>query len=86
MVGEASISDPDMSDDRVVRLLEELRDLQREHARDYREAVRQQRESIELQKAGLRRVRWILGAAALVLILAVVMLIGILVRVLPWLR
>jgi len=50
-----------MSDDQVVRLLEEIRDLQRQHVANYQEALRNQTESIRLQQAGLRRVRWILA-------------------------
>lgn len=75
-----------MNNDRVIQLLEELRDLQRQHVQNYQVAVEQQRESIELQRAGLRRVRWTLGFAGVVLVLAVVLLVGILVRVAPWLR
>ena len=60
-----------MSDDRVVRLLEEVRDLQRQHVANYQEALRNQTESIRLQQAGLRRVRWILALAGVVLLLAV---------------
>jgi len=51
-----------MTDDRVVRLLEELRDLHQAHVANYRQALRNQEESIRLQQAGLRRVRWILLA------------------------
>ena len=39
-----------MNDDRVVSLLEEIRDLQRQHVENYKEAVRNQQESIQLQK------------------------------------
>jgi hypothetical protein len=70
-----------MSDDRMVRLLEEIRDLQREHAERYGEALRNQQESIRLQQAGLRRVRVILGFAAVVLIMAVGVLLLLLMRV-----
>ena len=71
-----------MTDDRIARLLEEIRDLQRQHGERYGEALRNQQESIRLQQAGLRRVRVILGFAAVVLVLAVGMLILLLVRVL----
>jgi CHASE3 domain sensor protein len=82
---EVPTGDP-MTDERVVRLLEELRDLQRAHVENYREALRNQEESIRLQQAGLRRVRWILLAAGLVLVLAVVALVGLLARVSETLR
>ena len=71
-----------MNDDRIVRLLEEIRDLQRQHGERYGEALRNQQESIRLQQAGLRRVRVILGFASVVLALAIGMLVLLLVRVL----
>jgi len=70
-----------MNDDRVVRLLEEIRDIQRQHAERYGEALHNQQESIRLQQAGLRRVRVILGFAAVVLIMAVGVLLLMLMRV-----
>ncbi len=46
-----------MADDRIIRVLEEIRDLQRQHMERSGEALRNQQESIRLQQAGLRRVR-----------------------------
>jgi hypothetical protein len=65
----------------MIRLLEEIRDLQRQHAERYGEALHNQQESIRLQQAGLRRVRVILGFAAVVLIMAVGVLLLLLMRV-----
>jgi hypothetical protein len=70
-----------MTDDRIVRVLEEIRELQRQHVERYGEALRNQQESIRLQQAGLRRVRVILGFAGVVLVLAVGTLILLLLRV-----
>ena len=70
-----------MSDERMIRLLEEIRDLQRQHAERYGEALRNQEESIRLQQAGLRRVRIVLAFATIAVILAVTMLVLILLRV-----
>lgn len=70
-----------MNDDRVIRLLEEIRDLQRQHAERYGEALRNQEESIKLQQAGLRRVRVILAFATIAVILAVGMLVMLLLGV-----
>jgi hypothetical protein len=70
-----------MADDRVIQLLEEIRDLQRRNVERYGEALRNQEESIRLQQAGLRRVRVILGFATIVLVLAVGMLVLLLLRV-----
>lgn len=70
-----------MTDDRLIRLLEEIRDLQRQHAERYGEALRNQEESIRLQQAGLRRVRVVLAFATIAVILAVSMLVLLLLRV-----
>jgi hypothetical protein len=69
-----------MDDDRILRVLEEMRDLQRQNLANYQDAVRNQQESIRLQKAGLRRVRLILGLATIVLVIAVAMLVMLLLR------
>ncbi len=70
-----------MSDDRTVRLLEEIRDLQRQHMERYGEALRNQQESIRLQQAAMKRVRVILAMATIAVILAVSMLVLLLLRV-----
>lgn len=70
-----------MNDDRILRVLEEMRDLQRQSTVNYQEALRNQAESIRLQQQGLRRVRVILGIATAALFLAVGMLILLLMRV-----
>jgi hypothetical protein len=70
-----------MSDERVIRLLEEIRDLQRQHAERYGEALRNQEESIRLQQAGLRRVRVVLAFATIAVVLAVTMLVILVLRV-----
>jgi hypothetical protein len=70
-----------MTDDRIVRVLEEIRDLQRQHGERYGEALRNQEESIRLQQTALRRVRVILGFATIAVILAVTMLVLLLLRV-----
>ncbi|HEY9015102.1 MAG TPA: hypothetical protein VIM84_08565 [Gemmatimonadales bacterium] len=70
-----------MNDDRVVRILEEMRDLQRQNLSRYEEALRNQQESIRLQQAGLRRVRIVLVLATAALFIAVGMLVMLLLRV-----
>ena len=69
-------------DDRVVRLLEEIRDLQREQGRRSADALRGQQESIALQQLAVRRVRVILGFAVAALLLAVAMLVVLVLRML----
>jgi hypothetical protein len=39
-----------MSDEHTVRLLEEIRDLQRQHLESHREALRNQAESVRMQR------------------------------------
>jgi CHASE3 domain sensor protein len=70
-----------MIDDRIIRLLEEIRDLQRQHGERYGEALRNQQESIRLRQAALRRVRVILAFATIAVVLAVGMLVLLLLRV-----
>jgi CHASE3 domain sensor protein len=70
-----------MNDDRVLRVLEEIRDLQRQNTSNYQEALRNQQESIRLQQTGLRRVRIVLALATVTLLLAVGMLVMLLLRV-----
>ena len=69
-----------MTDERVIHLLEEIRDLQKEHALRYGEALRNQQESIRLQQTGLGRVRIILAFAAVALVLTVGVLLLLVVR------
>jgi hypothetical protein len=71
-----------MDDDRILRVLEEMRDLQRQSTANYQLALRNQEESIKLQQQGLRRVRVILGMATVALVIVVGMLVMLLLRAL----
>ena len=44
-----------MDDDRVIKLLEEIRDLQRSHVENYKQALSNQQESIEMNRSFQRR-------------------------------
>ena len=44
-----------MSDDQVVRLLEEIRDIQKENAANYKVALQNQQEAMAIRKRGVRR-------------------------------
>jgi hypothetical protein len=46
-----------MADQEVVKLLEEIRDLQKLHVENYKNALINQQESINLQKSAVRRSR-----------------------------
>jgi cell division septal protein FtsQ len=44
-----------VADEQVIKILEEIRDLHKEHLESYREAVKNQQESIEINRRALRR-------------------------------
>ena len=46
-----------MAEEQVVKLLEEIRDLQKLHVENYRDALKNQQESIDIQKRALSRQR-----------------------------
>jgi hypothetical protein len=46
-----------MPEEQIIKLLEEIRNLQQLHVENYREAVKNQQESIEIQKQAMRRQR-----------------------------
>ena len=71
-----------MTDDRVIRLLEEVRDLQREHLEHSKEALRNQTESIRMQRelsdVARNRLRFVSVLIAIVLVLLIVSAWGVL--------
>jgi hypothetical protein len=44
-----------VADEQVIKLLEEIRDLQKLHVENYKDAIKNQQESIEMQKRAMRR-------------------------------
>ncbi|PYX39210.1 MAG: hypothetical protein DMG75_01505 [Acidobacteria bacterium] len=44
-----------MPEEQVIKLLEEIRDLQKLHVENYRDALKHQQESIDVQKRAIRR-------------------------------
>jgi len=44
-----------VDDDRIVKLLEEIRDLQRQHVENYKDALRNQEESIKMNREWQRK-------------------------------
>jgi hypothetical protein len=70
-----------MSDDRIITLLEEIRDLQRQHIVNYQEALRNQQEAIGIQRAATRRVmRFATALMVLVVVLVAVFLLPYVMR------
>ena len=67
-----------MANDRVVQVLEEVRDLQRQLLLAYGQALENQREAIRTQREGARRARWLLGVFAVVLAVVFVIVVVLL--------
>jgi hypothetical protein len=44
-----------VADEQVIKLLEEIRDLQKDHIASYKEAVKNQQEALDIQKRGVKR-------------------------------
>jgi hypothetical protein len=61
-----------MADDQIVQLLSEIRDLQQQHLERYQEALRNQQESIQMQRqwqeSASRRLRLLLIVAGLIIV------------------
>ncbi len=64
-----------MFDEQVVKLLEEIRDLQKLHVENYKDAIKNQQEAIELQKKAMRRQRMML--VALIVFLAAIVAVSV---------
>jgi hypothetical protein len=63
--------------DRVSRLLEEIRDLQRQQLRAYERVLENQQEAIRMQREGVGRARKLLGAigGVIAIVLVIVLLL-----------
>jgi hypothetical protein len=59
-----------VSDEQVIKLLEEIRDLQTLHVENYKDALKNQQESIDLQRRAARRQKITLLVAGFILALA----------------
>jgi large-conductance mechanosensitive channel len=46
-----------VAEEQVIKLLEEIRDLQKAHVENYQDALKNQRESMDFQKQAVRRQR-----------------------------
>jgi hypothetical protein len=61
-----------MDEDRVVRLLEEVRDLQRQQVEAYARALANQQESVRMQREGLGRARRLLAVVGVITVLVLI--------------
>lgn len=62
-----------MADQEIVKLLEEIRDLQKLHIENYKAALLNQQESINMQKSAVRRGRFSILILVFFLIVMVVL-------------
>jgi CHASE3 domain sensor protein len=58
-----------VADEQIIKLLEEIRDLQKLHVENYKDALKNQQEAIELQKKAIRRQKISLLVIGIVLII-----------------
>jgi hypothetical protein len=64
-----------VADEQLIKLLEEIRDLQKAHVASYKEAVKNQQEAITVQKGSIRRQK-ITQLVIVVVVIAAVLLIA----------
>jgi hypothetical protein len=64
-----------MDEDRIARLLEEIRDQQRQHYEVYRRALDDQQEAVRIQREGIGRARKLLVAVGVVIAIVLVMVL-----------
>ena len=62
-----------MAEEQVIKLLEEIRDFQKEHLASYKEAVRNQQEAIALQKGAVRRQKIAIGVIIAAVVICVLL-------------
>ncbi len=67
-----------MDEDRLARLLEEIRDLQRTQVEAYARAVANQETAIRLQREGMGKARRLLAALGVVIAVVLVMVLVLL--------
>jgi hypothetical protein len=61
-----------MDENRLTRLLEEIRDLQRQQVAAYGRALKNQEEALRLQREGMGRARKVLAGLGLVIVIVLV--------------
>jgi cell division protein FtsL len=67
-----------MDENRVARLLEEIRDLQRQQVEAQGRALNNQEEALRMQRAGLGRVRKLLAGLGVVIVVVLVIVLALL--------
>ena len=64
-----------MPEEQIIKLLEEIRDLQKQHVENYKDALKNQQESIDMQKRASRRQMFTSLSFGLVLVAFLVILV-----------
>jgi cell division protein FtsL len=67
-----------MDEERVARLLEEIRDLQRQQVDAYARALTNQHEALRLQREGMSRARKLLGVVGVITVIVLAMVLVLL--------
>lgn len=67
-----------MDEERLVRVLEEIRDLQRQHVEAYARALANQQEALRLQREGMGRARKLLAAVGVIIAIVLIMVLVLL--------
>jgi hypothetical protein len=67
-----------MDGDRLARLLEEIRDLQRQQVEAYGRALNNQEEALRVQREGMGRARKVLAGLGLIIVIVLVMVLVLL--------
>ncbi len=75
-----------MDEDRSVRLLEEIRDLQRQQLEAYGRALANQQDALRIQREGLGRARRLLAGVWVVIVVILVIVLALLKYVLEHYR
>jgi t-SNARE complex subunit (syntaxin) len=64
-----------LADEQVIKLLEEIKDLQTQHLEKYKEALKNQQEAIEIQRRAVRRQKVTVFVISSLLIIFIAVLI-----------
>jgi CHASE3 domain sensor protein len=67
-----------MEQDRLIRVLEEIRDLQRQQVEAYARALANQEEAIRAQRGNIRRARTALAAVGVIIVIVLIMVLFLL--------
>jgi type VI protein secretion system component VasF len=67
-----------MDEDRLLKVLEEIRDLQRRQVEAYDRALANQEQALQAQRAGIGRARSLIAGIAVVIVLVIIIVLVLL--------